>query len=634
MKISKRVAQVTKSIRKILGNNQDGSLDNDASVIYNFVEDSSQEIAILKKENQDLKDDVNRLKGEDGKPNIKGKIKTNQDGVSSEEERKLAEELANDKEKNIIGYKFDKPSLEKLEEQNLPKDILNSLKDISGNKYSSETEFILAVEEVIGKESTDSHSSLLLKYAKYKKRNRIAKIPNIEIDRCETCLVDKSILPDDAIHNGYAEKVVQDIILKTDNVKFRRESYYSPSLKKTYTGQIPDGYEGDFGPHINSYIVSMKYINGMSIPKIAEFYKNMGTKISPSYISLRLSDSKHINVFHEEKSAMYKAGLEVSSYNQIDDTGTRVNGENRYTQILCNDVYTAFFTTKRKDRLTILDVLRNFESREFLLNDQTFPLLSQLGVCKKHTDSLQHKKSQKIYNEEEILDLLSGCDGLNSNSPRIIARILEACAISSYRQQTGITVVKILVSDDAPQFKLLTDELALCWIHEGRHYKRLNPVIVDYQEELDSFLKRYWEFYSWLLMFKNNPNQVDGEKLSDDFDNLFSTKTRYDSLNNRIAKTKSKKTELLVVLNSPEIPLHNNLSENAARVEKRRRDVSLQTKSEEGTKAKDTMMSIVETCKKLGVNGYRFIHDRVSNKLEMPSLAVLIKERSVQNHSP
>jgi len=78
-------------------------------------------------------------------------------------------------------------------------------------------------------------------------------------------------------------------------------------------------------------------------------------------------------------------------------------------------------------------------------------------------------------------------------------------------------------------------------------------------------------------------------------------------------------------LKHPEIPLHNNRSENGARVEKRRADVSLQTKTDEGTKAKDTMMSIVETCKKLGVSAYQFIHDRISRAFELPSLAELIK---------
>ena len=84
---------------------------------------------------------------------------------------------------------------------------------------------------------------------------------------------------------GYEDKVVQDLIIKTDNVRFKREIYYSASLKKTYLGDVPKGYERDFGPHLNSHIVSMKYVNNMSFPKIEEFLNNFGTIISRSYIS-------------------------------------------------------------------------------------------------------------------------------------------------------------------------------------------------------------------------------------------------------------------------------------------------------------------------------------------------------------
>ncbi len=96
-------------------------------------------------------------------------------------------------------------------------------------------------------------------------------------------------------------------------------------------------------------------------------------------------------------------------------------------------------------------------------------------------------------------------------------------------------------------------------------------------------------------------------------------------MNKRISKTKAKKKELLLVLKHPELPLHNNRSENGARVQKRREDVSLQTITKEGTDAKDTMMTIVETCKKLSVNPFKYIFDRISKKFEMPSLASLIR---------
>ena len=44
-----------------------------------------------------------------------------------------------------------------------------------------------------------------------------------------------------------------------------------------------------------------------------------------------------------------------------------------------------------------------------------------------------------------------------------------------YQQQTDFPIIERLLADDAPQFKLLTLYLALCWIHDARHYKKLKP---------------------------------------------------------------------------------------------------------------------------------------------------------------
>lgn len=593
------------------------------STLLNIVEESVAESTKLKNENQTLKDEINRLKGEQGKPDIKPNKKKKDSNISSDKERKLAE---NNDEINREGFKLDKGSLAKLKEQRLPAELLDQLSQLDGEKYSDEEAFSTAVESILKQSLTEEQRRLLIKYARYKKRNRKAKLPEITIDRREQCPVDKTQLPDDAKFNGHEYKVVQDVMIKTDNVEFQREVYYSPSLRATYLGPIPSGYEGDFGPHINSDIVSMKYVNGMSIPKIVEFYSNMGTLISGSYISNRLTKPAYMDVFHEEKFEMHKVGLEVSSYIQIDDTGTRVNGQNYYTQIICNELYTAFFTTKHKNRLTVLDVLRNFESRSFLLNDETFLLLSQLGISKKDFSLLSEYQQNTTYDENEMQTILQTLYG--TGSPRKQTKIMEACAITSYRQETGIAVVKVLVCDDAPQFKLLTDELALCWIHIGRHYKRLNPVVPLHQENLNDFLRCFWEYYHKLVAYKKSPSSKEADLLIKEFDILFSTKTGYDDLDKRIEKNKTKKAELLVVLKHPEVPLHNNLSENGARVEKRRGDVSLQTKTDEGTKAKDTMMSIVETCKKLGISAYKFIHDRVNDKFNMPSLAEMIKAKA------
>jgi len=83
-----------------------------------------------------------------------------------------------------------------------------------------------------------------------------------------------------------------------------------------------------------------------------------------------------------------------------------------------------------------------------------------------------------------------------------------------------------------------------------------------------------------------------------------------------------------LVLKYPELPLHNNASELGARVQARARDISFHTMSEDGTKIKDTFMTISQTAKKLGVRTYDYIRDRVSGELKLPSLAKLINEKS------
>lgn len=620
------ITKILESIQPEIQKIEDPNISRVISVLLNLIEMLASDNVRLRQENQILKDEINRLKGEQGKPEIKANIKKN-GNISSEKERKASEKL-DDEILTQEGYKFDKISLEKLKEQRLPLELLEQLERLNGKKYCSETEFLTAMEALIGKELTDQHGDLLIKYARYKRRKRNPKLPEIKIDREEKCSVDKGQLPDDAEFKGYEEKVVQDLLIKTDNVRFKREIYYSSSLKKTYIGDVPKGYEREYGPNLNAHIISMKYVNNMSIPKIEEFLNNVGIIISRSYISERLTREEHMGVFHHEKSDMYQSSLEVSSFQQIDDTGSRVDGQNYYTHIVCNPLCTVFFTTERKDRLTILDVLRNFESRNFLFNDETFELLEQLKVPKKNFPKLHAAAPKKVLTEHEIHAFL---DEVFPNIPKGSlhhTKIMEAAAIASYHNETGIPIVKLIVCDDAPQFKLLTDKLSLCWVHDGRHYKRLNPLVPMYQEQLIAFRERYWNYYKNLFYYKHNPTPERAESLSEEFDTLFSTKTGYNELDERIAKSKAKKEELLTVLKHPEIPLHNNLSENGARIQKRREDVSLQTKSKEGTRAKDTMMSIVATCKKLGVSAYRYIYDRVSQTFALPSLAQLIRAKA------
>ncbi|MBW2011980.1 MAG: transposase [Deltaproteobacteria bacterium] len=518
--------------------------------LLQLVERLNKDNEWLKIENQNLRDAINLLKGEQGKPTVLGKTKGKQGNISSEKERKKREIKEKPKSK--------------------------------------------------------------------------AKKDKIKVNRNEICKIDKSILPEDAVFKGYETTLVQEILITTDNVEYSREKYYSPSQNKIYLGNLPIGVTGEFGPCTKTLVYTLKYSGNMSQPKIEELLANCGISISQSTIS-RILTNDEIG-FGKEKEDIFLAALASTPYHQVDDTTVRVNGENHYSQIFCNPFYTAFFTVPHKDRLTILDILLCGKERTYLFDSNAFDLLSEFNISQKIIGQIMQLKKDGEMSEEEMQEMLGKLYPKRKKGKNNKKRILEAGAIAAYHQQTDIPVIDILLSDDAPQFKKLTAAQALCWVHDGRHYNRLNPIVPLNVEILDKFKTRFWDFYGELLKYKTNPTPEKADILSADFDRIFSTKTGYEDLDDRIEKTGKKKEALLLVLKHPELPLHNNASELAARVEKRRQDVSLQTKSKEGTDAKDAFLTVAQTAKKLGVNIYKYIADRISKKFNMPSLAELITQ--------
>lgn len=455
-------------------------------------------------------------------------------------------------------------------------------------------------------------------------RTKRAKLSEIKIDKEEKLDVDRATLPADAKDKGYEAVVVQELRIHTENVRFLRKKYYSASQGKTYLAPLPAGYCGEFGPNVRTLCVLFSHQCNMTQPKIAEWFANMGIMISEGQISHFLTEGHE--AFHREKDEIVEAGLSSSPWQHIDDTGTRVDGVNWHCQVICNPLYTAYFTTERKDRLTVIDVLRNGRERVFRLNDETVALLRQFAVSERTIKQLRTLSWDQELSETQLEDELSRQMPQLAATPR--SRIVEASAIAAYHAEVGHPVVRLLICDDAKQFKLVTEELGLCWIHDGRHYKNLGPCVDYHRQLLDAFLKRYWDYYKELLAYRQQPSAAEAMRLSGAFDELFSTVTGYAALDQRIAKTKANKAQLLMVLRHPEIPLHNNPAELGARGRVRKRVVSYGPRSVKGAQAWDTFQTILGTAKKLGVNFYHYLSDRIGGACKMPSLADLIQRRA------
>ena len=436
------------------------------------------------------------------------------------------------------------------------------------------------------------------------------------------CPVDPATLPPDAVRVADESKVVQDVVIKPRNIRFQRHAYYSAEENKHFRGLLPDGYDvGDFGADLRALILSLKYCGNMSEPKIREFLENFDVQISAGSVSNILT--KTADSFAQEFDDIVSAGLSSTPYQQTDDTSARVAGNFWHTHILCNPFYAAYFTRPQKDRLTVLEILQNTSDLRFQLGEETLNLLrTEFNIPKKWQRAIEEIGTVEC-GKTSLALLLDGWFGHGNRQVRIA--IEQAAAIVYYRHQTSLPVVETIVCDDAGQFKLLTKRLALCWIHAGRHYEKLSPVVPRHAKLLDSFADRYWNYYRSLQKYRAGPSSKMAASLRMEFDELFSTRTGYAALDDRIAKTAAKRDELLTVLSVPGVPLHNNASELQARVSARRRDVSLHSRSVRGARSMDIFTTLVQTSKLLGVSAYSYLRDRISRRLELPSLATSIE---------
>jgi hypothetical protein len=451
------------------------------------------------------------------------------------------------------------------------------------------------------------------------------KLDQIAVDRTQDCAVDPALLPPDAEFKGYETVIVQDLLLQTDNIAFRKEKWYAASRGQTYLAPLPAGYDGTFGPNIKTLALLLHYATNVSQPQILALFRTAGTSLSDGTLTAWLIHGQER--FHAEKDAIVAAGLSSTPWQQIDDTSTRVNGQNQVCQVLGNPLYTAYRTTSTKARLSVLDTLRNGRARSFRLNGDALAHLDIVGLAHvtRHRLLLALPWDQEL-DEPTLVTLLQTHLPTLGAQPR--QWILDATAIAAYHAQTEWPVIRLLLCDDAPQFHLLLDDLALCWVHEGRHYKKLSPSVPEHRRALSRFQTRFWAYYRGLLRYRARPDPAAKARLIRGFDRLFATVTGYAALDERIAKTRSKQDCLLLVLDHPEIPLHNNDMELAARRRVRKRDVSFGPRTDAGARAWDTFQTIIATAQKLGVNAFCYIRDRLSDPAQLPALADLITERA------
>ena len=156
------------------------------------------------------------------------------------------------------------------------------------------------------------------------------------------------------------------------------------------------------------------------------------------------------------------------------------------------------------------------------------------------------------------------------------------------------------------------------------------PLGYAQRQAVETVQDQLWNFYQDLKTYKTlNLQQQQQQKaqLEERFDQIFTQTTLFETLNQVLKRLNRRKAELLLVLERPDLPLHNNASEQDIREFVTKRKISGSTRSESGRRCRDTFASGEKTCRKLGVSFWEYLTDRVSGKNLIPTLGVLIAQK-------
>jgi hypothetical protein len=431
-------------------------------------------------------------------------------------------------------------------------------------------------------------------------------------------------LPVGAVFKGYEDYIVQELLIETRNTLYLRARYQLPDGSSVLAPLPADVIAGShFGPTLTAFILH-QYHNGLTQPLLLEELHDFGVDISAGQLERMLTEDKE--VFHQEKAEVLQVGLVVSSYIGVDDTGARHQGQNGYCTVVGNDWFTSFESTASKSRLNFLQVLQGCQ-RDYVINQAARDYWEKYEIA----DAIVAKLTQGPQHFTEETAWQARLEELQITGERHV-RVLTEGALVGGLVNRGVSPDLHVLSDGAGQFVIFVH--ASCWVHIERPLPRLVPYNEEHRAAIEAARQTIWEFYQELKGYKQQPDAAHKPVLEAAFDRRFEQRTPYPSINRVLQDIREHKADLLRVLERPEVPLHNNGEESDIREYVKRRKISGGTRSHEGRRCRDTFASLKKTCRKLGVNFWNYLCDRVRGLGQIPRLPDLIRQRAAESRAP
>ena len=431
-------------------------------------------------------------------------------------------------------------------------------------------------------------------------------------------------LPPGAVFKGYEEYIVQELVIEGRNTLYLRARYLLPDGSSVLAPLPADVIPGShYGPIVTSYILH-QYHNGLTQPLLLEQLHDFDIDISAGQLDRMLTEGKE--VFHQEKAEVLQVGLVVSTYIGVDDTGARHQGQNGYCTVVGNVWFTYFESTASKSRLNFLQVLQG-PQRDYVINQAARDYWEKYALAA----AIVAKLSAGPLHFSEEPAWQARLRELGITGERHV-RVATEGALLGGLVSRGVSPDLAVLSDGAGQFVIFVH--CSCWIHIERPLPRLVPYNEEHRAAIEAARQTIWEFYQELKAYKQQPEAARKPVLEASFDARFEQRTDYPSINAVFQDIREHKADLLRVLDRPEVPLHNNGEESDIREYVKRRKISGGTRSDEGRRCRDTFTSLKKTCRKLGVNFWTYLVDRIRGLGRIPRLPDLIRQRAAESRAP
>ncbi len=455
---------------------------------------------------------------------------------------------------------------------------------------------------------------------KNRRRGGRGKVDRITIDEER---VVKADVPAGSRFKGYEDFLVQDLVLRPQVMRVRRERWLTPD-GQTVVAPMPAGIVGHFGPERRRFVVFQDHQGQVTVPRLVAQLRAIGVAIAKRQIVRLLNEGQ--SAFLDEARDVLRAGLMTAGWISVDDTGARHKHQNGVCTQLGNDHFAAFVTTASKSRLNFLEVLRA-GYRDHVINAEALASMRQRALAGSVIASLAEHPERQFPDKAAWLRHLDqlGITGLTVTPDPV--RIATEGAVWGSIKAHGLLPDTVILSDDAGQFAL--DRHALCWGHAERLVHKLDP-FTDRQHATQQLIRALiWWFYADLKAYRRTPDRRRRYELRTRFDRIFHRRTGFATLDRLLARLHANKEELLVALDRPEVPLHTNGSERDLRPQVVKRKISGGTRSDQGRACRDAFLGLLLTCAKLGLSFWDYRGHRLGVAgADAPYLPDLVRLRS------